>query len=89
MQVCDFGLSRVRRSTWMSAKSQAGTPEWTAPEVLRGQVSAAFLLGALDSSLLCAKRSTARRTLVSLMLARHSLPRGRACTDVHEMTLLP
>ena len=23
----------------MSAKSQAGTPEWTAPEVLRGQVS--------------------------------------------------
>ena len=22
----------------MSAKSQAGTPEWTAPEVLRGQV---------------------------------------------------
>ena len=40
-QVCDFGLSRVRRSTWMSAKSQAGTPEWTAPEVLRGQVSTA------------------------------------------------
>ena len=39
LQVCDFGLSRVRRSTWMSAKSQAGTPEWTAPEVLRGQVS--------------------------------------------------
>ena len=36
-QVCDFGLSRVRQSTWMSAKSQAGTPEWTAPEVLRSQ----------------------------------------------------
>ena len=36
-QVCDFGLSRVRRSTWMSNKSQAGTPEWTAPEVLRSQ----------------------------------------------------
>ena len=25
-QVCDFGLSRVRQSTWMSNKSQAGTP---------------------------------------------------------------
>lgn len=37
IQVCDFGLSRVRRSTWLSSKSQAGTPEWTAPEVLRSQ----------------------------------------------------
>eukprot|EP00887_Chlorella_sp_A99_P000196 scaffold13.g196.t1 len=37
VKVCDFGLSRVRRSTWMSTKSQAGTPEWTAPEVLRNQ----------------------------------------------------
>ncbi len=36
-QVCDFGLSRVRRSTWLSSKSQAGTPEWCAPEVLRSQ----------------------------------------------------
>ncbi|KAK9918746.1 hypothetical protein WJX75_006516 [Coccomyxa subellipsoidea] len=36
-KVCDFGLSRVRRSTWLSSKSQAGTPEWTAPEVLRSQ----------------------------------------------------
>lgn len=37
IKVCDFGLSRVRRSTWLSTKSQAGTPEWTAPEVLRSQ----------------------------------------------------
>ncbi|CAL8464074.1 g3609 [Coccomyxa elongata] len=36
-KVADFGLSRVRRSTWLSSKSQAGTPEWTAPEVLRNQ----------------------------------------------------
>lgn len=35
MQVCDFGLARIRSSTWMSGKSQGGTPEWTAPEVLR------------------------------------------------------
>jgi serine/threonine protein kinase len=37
LQVCDFGLSRARRSTMLSTKSQAGTPEWTAPEVLRSQ----------------------------------------------------
>ena len=37
-QVCDFGLSKQRLSTWLSTKSQAGTPEWTAPEVLRSQV---------------------------------------------------
>lgn len=37
LQVCDFGLSRVRLSTVLSGKSQAGTPEWTAPEVLRSQ----------------------------------------------------
>lgn len=35
--MCDFGLARVRNSTWLSGKSQAGTPEWTAPEVLKGQ----------------------------------------------------
>ena len=38
IKVCDFGLSRIRCSTMLSAKSQAGTPEWTAPEVLRGGV---------------------------------------------------
>ena len=37
IKVCDFGLSRVRHATILSAKSQAGTPEWTAPEVLQGQ----------------------------------------------------
>ena len=37
LQVCDFGMSRVRRTTLLSSKTQAGTPEWTAPEVLRSQ----------------------------------------------------
>ncbi|KAK9832796.1 hypothetical protein WJX81_001956 [Elliptochloris bilobata] len=37
IKVCDFGLSKQRLSTWLSTKSQAGTPEWTAPEVLRSQ----------------------------------------------------
>lgn len=37
VKVCDFGLSRARASTMLSTKSQAGTPEWTAPEVLRSQ----------------------------------------------------
>ena len=36
IKVCDFGLSRVRHTTVLSTKSQAGTPEWTAPEVLQG-----------------------------------------------------
>lgn len=36
VKVCDFGLSRVRDATVLSAKSCAGTPEWTAPEVLQG-----------------------------------------------------
>ncbi|KAK9815543.1 hypothetical protein WJX72_005453 [[Myrmecia] bisecta] len=38
VKVCDFGLSRVRQSTFLSSKSQAGTPEWMAPEVLRNQM---------------------------------------------------
>eukprot|EP00891_Asterochloris_glomerata_P009732 jgi/Astpho2/9732/e_gw1.00149.41.1_t len=37
VKVCDFGMSRVRRTTLLSSKTQAGTPEWTAPEVLRSQ----------------------------------------------------
>lgn len=37
IKVCDFGLSRVRHTTVLSTKSQAGTPEWTAPEVLQGK----------------------------------------------------
>lgn len=42
LQVCDFGLSRARLKTFMSSKSQAGTPEWTAPEVLRSQASLSY-----------------------------------------------
>ena len=26
-QICDFGLARIRHSTWVSGKSQGGTPE--------------------------------------------------------------
>jgi serine/threonine protein kinase len=36
VKVCDFGLSQVKSSNVLSAKTQAGTPEWTAPEVLQG-----------------------------------------------------
>lgn len=35
--MCDFGLSRVRNHTYVSSKGNAGTPEWSAPEVLRCQ----------------------------------------------------
>ncbi|XP_022558829.2 probable serine/threonine-protein kinase SIS8 isoform X1 [Brassica napus] len=36
-QVCDFGLSRMKLSTYLSSKSTAGTAEWMAPEVLRNE----------------------------------------------------
>ncbi|KAG9459098.1 hypothetical protein H6P81_003606 [Aristolochia fimbriata] len=39
VKVCDFGLSRLKQSTFLSSKSAAGTPEWMAPEVLRDEPS--------------------------------------------------
>ncbi|CAN6299330.1 unnamed protein product [Urochloa humidicola] len=39
VKVCDFGLSRLKHSTFLSSKSTAGTPEWMAPEVLRNERS--------------------------------------------------
>ncbi|PHU15326.1 Serine/threonine-protein kinase EDR1 [Capsicum chinense] len=37
--VCDFGLSRMKHSTFLSSRSTAGTAEWMAPEVLRNEPS--------------------------------------------------
>lgn len=37
VKVCDFGLSRIKSHTYLSSKSNAGTPEWMAPEVLRNE----------------------------------------------------
>ncbi|XP_039020501.1 serine/threonine-protein kinase CTR1-like [Hibiscus syriacus] len=37
--VCDFGLSRFKADTFILSKPVAGTPEWMAPEVLRGEPS--------------------------------------------------
>ncbi|KAK7301098.1 hypothetical protein RJT34_11958 [Clitoria ternatea] len=39
VKVCDFGLSRFKANTFLSSKSVAGTPEWMAPEFLRGDPS--------------------------------------------------
>ncbi|GAB2293013.1 hypothetical protein Dimus_027236 [Dionaea muscipula] len=39
VKVCDFGLSRFKLNTFVSSKSVAGTPEWMAPEFLRGEPS--------------------------------------------------
>jgi serine/threonine-protein kinase CTR1 len=36
LQVCDFGLSRVLSGEYISTTSGIGTPQWTAPEVMRG-----------------------------------------------------
>lgn len=39
VKVCDFGLSRFKANSFISSKSVAGTPEWMAPEFLRGEPS--------------------------------------------------
>ncbi|XP_010277524.1 PREDICTED: serine/threonine-protein kinase CTR1-like isoform X2 [Nelumbo nucifera] len=39
VKVCDFGLSRFKARTFIPSKSVAGTPEWMAPEFLRGEPS--------------------------------------------------
>ncbi|CAN6229498.1 unnamed protein product [Urochloa humidicola] len=39
VKVGDFGLSRFKANTFISSKSVAGTPEWMAPEFLRGEPS--------------------------------------------------
>ncbi|XP_020531650.1 serine/threonine-protein kinase EDR1 isoform X2 [Amborella trichopoda] len=39
VKVCDFGFSRLKHHTFLSANSTAGTPEWMAPEVLRNEPS--------------------------------------------------
>ncbi|GLT88756.1 hypothetical protein SLE2022_067670 [Rubroshorea leprosula] len=37
--VCNFGLSRSEANTFLSSKTGGGTPDWTAPEVLRDEPS--------------------------------------------------
>ncbi|KAK8969253.1 Serine/threonine-protein kinase CTR1 [Platanthera guangdongensis] len=37
VKVCDFGLSRLMANTFIASTSIAGTPEWMAPEFLRGE----------------------------------------------------
>ncbi|KAG5618921.1 hypothetical protein H5410_018745 [Solanum commersonii] len=39
VKVCDFGLSKIKHSTFLSSRSTAGTAEWMAPEVLRNEPS--------------------------------------------------
>ncbi|WJX72060.1 putative serine/threonine-protein kinase sis8 [Trifolium repens] len=39
VKVCDFGLSRMKHSTFLSSRSTAGTAEWMAPEMLRNEPS--------------------------------------------------
>ncbi|XP_027363896.1 serine/threonine-protein kinase CTR1-like [Abrus precatorius] len=39
VKVGDFGLSRTKANTFLSSKTAAGTPEWMAPEVIRGEPS--------------------------------------------------
>jgi len=39
VKVCDFGMSKIKQNTYVSSKTQAGTPEWMAPEILRNEES--------------------------------------------------
>lgn len=39
VKVADFGLSRMKHATFLTAKSGRGTPQWMAPEVLRNEPS--------------------------------------------------
>ncbi|KAL2525063.1 PAS domain-containing protein tyrosine kinase family protein [Abeliophyllum distichum] len=39
VKVGDFGLSRLKNATFLTAKSGRGTPQWMAPEVLRNESS--------------------------------------------------
>ncbi|XP_057525386.1 uncharacterized protein LOC130804801 [Amaranthus tricolor] len=39
VKVGDFGLSKLKNSTFLTAKSEVGTPQWMAPEVLRNDPS--------------------------------------------------
>ncbi|GJT19302.1 PAS domain-containing protein tyrosine kinase family protein [Tanacetum coccineum] len=37
VKVGDFGLSRIKRETYLNTKTGKGTPQWMAPEVLRNK----------------------------------------------------
>ena len=37
LQVCDFGMSRALAGDFISTTSGIGTPQWSAPEVMRGE----------------------------------------------------
>ncbi|KAK2664648.1 hypothetical protein Ddye_003222 [Dipteronia dyeriana] len=39
VKVGDFGLSTCKNATYLTAKSERGTPQWMAPEVLRNEPS--------------------------------------------------
>ncbi|KAF4403910.1 hypothetical protein G4B88_014366 [Cannabis sativa] len=39
VKVGDFGLSRLKKATFLTTKSGRGTPQWMAPEVLRNEPS--------------------------------------------------
>ncbi|XP_035841139.1 serine/threonine-protein kinase CTR1-like [Helianthus annuus] len=39
VKVGDFGLSKLKHATFLSARSGGGTPQWMAPEVLRNEPS--------------------------------------------------
>ncbi|KAF0929756.1 hypothetical protein E2562_024444 [Oryza meyeriana var. granulata] len=65
VKVCDFGLSRLKHSTFLSSKSTAGTPEWMAPEVLRNEQSNEKWLRVPRKALVPLNGVTARHMILS------------------------
>jgi len=39
VKVCDFGLSQLKKSAFLTSKTEIGTAEWMAPEILRNEKS--------------------------------------------------
>jgi len=37
VKICDFGLARLMERAFLTSRTQVGTPEWMAPEILRNE----------------------------------------------------
>jgi serine/threonine protein kinase len=73
VKVCDFGLSRVKVASKLSVASKMGTPEWTAPEVLKSEscseASDAYSFGVVLWEILTGRVPWADKTPMQVVLS--------------------